>query len=51
MSSTKFEIGKINGKNNFELWKLKMRDLLVQQGLQKALDEKRKKPLTMTDDE
>ena len=40
MSSTKFEIEKINGKNNFELWKLKMLDLVVQQGLRKALDEK-----------
>ena len=51
MSSTKSEIEKFNGKNNFELWKLKMRDLLVQQGLQRALDGKRKKPLTITDDE
>ena len=51
MSSTKFEIEKFNGKNNFDLWKLKMRDLLVQQGLQRALDGKRKKPLTITDDE
>ena len=51
MSSTKFEIEKFNGKNNFELWKLKMWDLLVQQGLQRALDGKRKKPLTITDDE
>ena len=47
MSSTKFEIEKFNGKNNFELWKLKMWDLLVQ----KVLDGKIKKPLTMTDDE
>ena len=51
MSSIKFEIEKFNGKNNFELWKLKMQDLLVQKGLQRALDRKRKKPLMMTDDE
>ena len=51
MSSAKFEIEKFNGKNKFELWKLKMWDLLVQQGLQRALDGKRKKPPTMTDDE
>lgn len=51
MSSTKFEIEKFNGKNNFELWKLKMRDLLVQQGFQKALDGKRMKPITMKYDE
>ena len=43
MSSSKFEIEKFSGKNNFELWKLKMRDLLVQQGLQKALDGKKEK--------
>ena len=42
---------KFNGKNNFELWKLKMRDLLVQQGLHKTLDDKRKKPATMTNEE
>ena len=41
MSSTKFEIEKFNGKNNFDLWKLKMRDLLVQQGLPKDLDGKK----------
>ena len=51
MSSTKFEIEKFNGKNNFELWKLKMRYLLVQRRLQKTLNGKRKKPLTMIDDE
>ena len=51
MSSSKFEIEKFSGKNNFELWKIKMRDLLVQQGLQKALDGKRKRPVTMSDDD
>ena len=40
-----------SGKNNFELWKLKIQALLVQQGLHKSLDGKRKRPLTMTDDE
>jgi hypothetical protein len=38
-------------KNNFELWKLKMWDLLVQQGLQKALVGKTKKPTSMTDED
>ena len=51
MSNTKFEIEKFNGKNNFDLWKLKMRDLLVQQGLPKYLDGKKNKPLTMKNDE
>ena len=51
MSSSKFEIEKFSGKNNFELWKLKIRDRLVQQELQKALDGKRKRPVTMLDDD
>ena len=51
MYSTKFEVEKFNGKNNFEVWMLKMWDLLVQQGLQKALDDKKNIPLTMTNGE
>lgn len=38
----KFEVEKFNGKNNFQLWKLNMHDLLVQQGLHKTLDGKGK---------
>jgi hypothetical protein len=49
MQSSKFEVEKFSGKNNFELWKLKMRDLLVQQGLQKTLAGKSKKPTAMTE--
>jgi hypothetical protein len=49
MLSSKFEVEKFSGKRNFELWKLKMRDLLVQQGLQKALAGKSKKPTGMTE--
>ena len=44
MSSSKFEIEKFSGKNNFELWKLKMRDLLVQQGYRRPQMEKGKDP-------
>jgi hypothetical protein len=51
MQSSKFEVENFNGKKNFELWKLKMRDLLVQQGLQKALAGRTKKPVTMTNEE
>jgi hypothetical protein len=29
MQSANFEIEKFNGKNNFELWKVKMQDLLM----------------------
>jgi hypothetical protein len=49
MQSSKFEVEKFSGKNNFDLWKLKMRDLLVQQGLQKALAGKPKKLAAMTE--
>ena len=51
LSVLKFEFEKFSGKNNFELWKLKIQDLLVQQGLQESLDSKRMKPITMTYDE
>jgi hypothetical protein len=44
MQSSKFEVEKFSGKNNFELWKLKMRDLLVQQGLQKAFGKSQRNP-------
>lgn len=49
MMNAKFEVEKSIGKNNFSLWKLKVRDLLVQQWLHKALDEANKKPASMTD--
>ena len=42
--SFKFEIEKFNGSNNFELWKVKMRGMLIQQGVVKALVGKNKKP-------
>jgi hypothetical protein len=51
VQSSKFEVEKFNDKNNFELWKLKMWDLLVQQGLQKVLAGKTKKPTSMTDED
>jgi hypothetical protein len=51
VQSSKFEVEKFNGKNNFELWKLKMWDLLVQQGLQKALVGKSKKPNNMSNED
>jgi len=39
----------LNGKNSFELWKLKMCGLLVQQGLYKAFVSKSKRLMSMTD--
>jgi hypothetical protein len=51
MQSAKFEIQKFNGRNNFEIWKVKMHDLLVQQGVVKVLFGKEKQPTTITDDD
>eukprot|EP00253_Pinus_taeda_P025414 PITA_25414 len=49
MSNAKFEVEKFTDKRNFALWKQKVRDLLVQQGLHKALDRENKKPTSMED--
>ena len=37
MSSTKFDIKKFTGKSDFGLWRIKMKALLVHQGVQDAL--------------
>ena len=49
MMNAKFKVEKFTGHNNVVLWKLKVRDLLVQQRLHKALDGANKKPTSMTD--
>ena len=51
MQSAKFEIEKFNGKNNFEIWKVKMHDLLMQQGVVKALLGKEKQPASIRYDD
>jgi hypothetical protein len=51
MSSAKFEIRISTGMNNFKLWKVKMQDMLVQQGVSKALLGKSKKTECMSDEE
>ncbi|KAL9427116.1 hypothetical protein AB3S75_033833 [Citrus x aurantiifolia] len=38
MASTRFDVEKFNGENDFYLWSLKMRAILIQQGLDSALD-------------
>ena len=48
-SNAKFKVDKFTGKSSFALWKLKVRDLLVQQGLHKALDKANKKLASMID--
>ena len=49
MTNAKFEVDKFTEKNNFALWKLKVRDFLVQQGLKKTLDGVKKKSASMKD--
>ena len=51
LQSSKFEVEKFSGKNNFELQKLKIHDLLMQQGVVKALLGKTKQFASITDDD
>jgi hypothetical protein len=51
MQSAKFEIENFNDKNNFEIWKIKMHDLLMQQGVVKVLLGKTKQPVSITDED
>ena len=37
MLTTKYDIEKFNGRNDFRLWKMKMESILIQQGVEKAL--------------
>ena len=49
MSSTKYDVEKFCGKGNFSLWQRRMKHLLIQQGVHKALLGKEKKPEMMKD--
>ena len=49
MSSTKYDVEKFCGKGNFSLWQRQMKDLLIQQGVHKALLGEEKKPEVMKD--
>ena len=51
LSTTRFVIEKFNEKNDFSLWCVKMRALLVQEGLWKALKGKDALPATLSDEE
>ena len=50
MSMMKLDIKKFDRFIDFGLWQLKMKEILVQNGVHKALDGKMKKPLTMTEE-
>ena len=49
MSLPKFDLEKFNGENDFNLWRLKMRAILVHQGLEDALEGEDKMPDTLTE--
>ena len=49
--SAKFKIEKFDGKGDFGMWRKKMRAILVQQKVAKALGGEQKMPSTMTDEE
>jgi hypothetical protein len=49
--AVKFDIEKFNGRNDFNLWRVRMKALLVQQGLSKVLKGKDALPESLTEDE
>ncbi|GMI80412.1 hypothetical protein HRI_001710500 [Hibiscus trionum] len=49
MPDAKFEVVKFNGEGNFGLWQARVKDLLAQQGILKAL--RSTKPASMEDDD
>ena len=51
IASTKYKVEKFDGRNSFNLWRVKMRALLVQQGLLKVLSSKHKLPESMFENE
>nr|CAN60557.1 hypothetical protein VITISV_035871 [Vitis vinifera] len=51
MRSAKFDIEKFSGKSDFGLWRVKMKALLVQQGLQDALKGEKDIPKTLSEKE
>lgn len=51
MGTTKFDIENFTGVNDFSLWQIKMKALLVHQGLEGALEGIAKLPNTLTEKE
>jgi hypothetical protein len=46
--ASKFKVARFDGTGNFGLWQTRVKDLLAQQGISRALDEK--KPAKVDDD-
>ena len=51
MVLAQYKVEKLVKRNNFIVWRVKMQDLLVQQGLLKVLSSKDKLPESMSKDE
>ena len=51
MVSNKVDIEPFDGKSNYTIWKSNIKDVLVQEGLFWTLDEKAKKPETMSEED
>ena len=51
VSLAKYDIEKFTEKNSFSLWRIKMRAMLVHQGLIKALDGRDKLPATLLEEQ
>lgn len=49
--NSQFSVERFNGNSSFTLWQRRVKDILVQQGLAKALKGKDAKPETMKDDD
>ena len=50
MTQQKLEVEKFNGENDFNLWRLKMKAILVHQGLEAAIEEDPKEAVVGTSD-
>lgn len=49
LGSAKFEVSRFDGTENFSLWQRRVKDLLAQQGLQKALCDEKLTDITTID--
>ena len=49
MTSTEFDLVPFDGKTNFSIWQSTVKDMLVQQGLYKALLEKKPEDMKYND--
>ena len=48
-SKSRVTVERFDGKKNFSLWQMRMKDVLVQQNLEEALNDKEDRPKEMTD--